>query len=186
VDHYEEKPERLRALFCNFVKVYPKKSFPEMRAAALIEKFVGCDPPILSQKRLEGLLYQSRALPKLDRNKELIPIVQHLWNAGVLRQPDPTWMRNRILTNLHKSLADLLDTSSESIVELEDPLLDTGGRLPGQYWIYRPSVHYPTYFVKGLLTVHPRSDEPSALSALEDYRVSGDLKTHASNFREVL
>ena len=75
--------------------------------------------------------------------------------------------KNAVLQNLYASLTAFLGIQPND----EKKLMTLA---PGSYWIYRPSVHDPARFIRGLLKVKPLDEGSGMLSVTERYRDSGD------------
>lgn len=132
--------------------------------------------PRIPESRLRHFIYDGGKLNIEERRA----LFQYLCKLGVFKiiTTPPPKRPEHILEELHHSLKAFFDISDESIDELVS-------RVPGRYWIYRPSVHHPGHFVKGMLTVSDPS--PPALAALnvtEHYFVKGDPPAGVHEFHE--
>lgn len=171
--HGDEGALRLRDLLRNL----GDRGFDAAQRKRLHEHFAVSEERI-TEDQIDKLLYQPRPLRLGKERLELI--VRYLWDEGLLpvasvRQSKPG---DAILRDLHESLVGFLDVSESSLIELEE-------RLPGRYWIYRPSAHHPGKYMKGLLTVQARHEPGGPLAVSEDYRVPADPAAGEYGLRHV-
>ncbi len=134
--------------------------------------------PSISKKELERFRLEDTPLEK----EQILLIVQYLWKNNILQdhlesrysaRPD----KETILKNLHASLVAFLDVPNHEIHEMLSCA-------PGSYWIYRPSVHDPARFIRGLLTVTANA-VPGSLLVNEKYRDSGSGGIWEHGFQEI-
>ena len=162
----KEGTKRLRR-FLRYHQQREKLYYELVKLGVLLQKFA---PEPINFPTLKGFLYEGRGLSLPKRNALVAYLGEHevLKVSKVLPRH-----KDSILRELHSGLMGFLDLPPE------DSVNELVARVAGQYWIYRPSVHHPSHFVRGLLTVDKlmSGDQVTALRVTEKYAVEGDKKS---------